>query len=79
MRWHPGGVSTSAPTSTYVLVVGIMVTFAAFGIVFSFDPPWYWFMIPLALAVPEVVILVRRWQARQRIRRELQAAVEELA
>lgn len=71
--------STSAPAATYVLVIGIMATFTSFGIVFSFTAPWYLFMIPVALAVPEIVILARRWQARQRMRRELQEAVQDLA
>jgi hypothetical protein len=71
-------VSTTAPASTYVLVIGIMATFSAFGIVLIFTPPWYFFMIPVALAVPEIVILLRRWQARLQMRRQLQAAMEEL-
>lgn len=78
-QWHAGGVSTTAPASTYILVIGIMATFWAFGIVLIFTPPWYYFMIPVALAIPELVILYRRWQARARMRRELQAAMEELS
>ncbi len=71
-------MSTTAPASTYILVVGIMATFSAFGIVLMFTPPWYFFMIPVALALPELVILFQRWQRRQKMRRELQAAMEEL-
>ena len=71
-------MSTTAPASTYVLVIGIMATFWAFGIVLIFTPPWYYYMIPIALFIPELVILVRRWQARQRMRRQLRAAMEEL-
>jgi len=71
-------VSTTAPASTYVLVVGIMAAFSAFGIVLIFTPPWYWFMIPVALALPVLVILLRRWQVRQQMRRELAEAMQQL-
>jgi len=71
-------VSTTAPASTYVLVCGIMAAFWAFGIVLIFTPPWYWYMIPVAIALPVVGILVRRWQVRHQMRRELQAAMQEL-
>lgn len=71
-------MSTTAPASTYVLVIGIMATFSAFGIVLIFTPPWYYYMIPVAIAIPELVILARRWQARQRMRRQLREAMEEL-
>lgn len=55
-----------------------MATFSAFGIVLIFTPPWYYYMIPVAIAIPELVILAQRWQARQRMRRALQAAMQEL-
>lgn len=76
--WHSGGVAEHAPASTYVLVVGVMATFAAFGIVLIFTPPWYWFLIPAALAIPEIVILAARWARRRRIKRELAGALSEL-
>ncbi len=66
---------TTAPPSTYILVVGIMATFASFGIVLIFTPPWYWFMIPVALALPEVVILLRRAAARHRLRQSLRESI----
>jgi hypothetical protein len=56
-----------------------MATFISFGIVFSFTAPWYWFLIPVALAIPEIVILSGRWRARQRMRRDLQQAVQDLS
>ncbi|HET8590510.1 MAG TPA: hypothetical protein VFM01_12825 [Nakamurella sp.] len=76
----PGSATpVTAPAATYVLVIGVMATFISFGIVFSFTAPWYWFLIPVALAIPEIVILSGRWRARQRMRRDLQQAVQDLS
>ncbi len=55
-----------------------MATVSSFGIVVIFTPPWYWYAIPAACAVPEIVILAQRWAKRRRLQRELQAALEEL-
>ncbi len=71
-------VASSAPASTYVLVVGIVATVSSFGIVAIFTPPWYWYSITLALALPEIVILAGRWARRRRMRAELRATLEEL-
>jgi membrane protein implicated in regulation of membrane protease activity len=71
-------VAERAPASTYVLVVGVMATFAAFGDVLIFTPPWYWYLIPAALAVPVIVILARRWLRRRRLKRELAGTLSEL-
>jgi membrane protein implicated in regulation of membrane protease activity len=67
-----------APASTYVLVVGVMATFAAFGIVLIFTPPWYWYLIPLAFATPVIVILARRWAKRRAMKRELASTLSGL-
>lgn len=69
---------TTAPASTYVLVLGMVATLWAFGIVVIFLPPWYWYLIPAVLAVPEIVILAQRWARRQRLKNELRATLEQL-
>lgn len=71
-------MATSAPASTYVLVVFMVATVSSFGIVTIFTPPLYWYSITLALALPEIVILARRWARRRRMRAELRATLEEL-
>lgn len=70
-EWQAGHVAEHAPASTYVLVVGVMATFSAFGIVLIFTPPWYFYLIPLALATPVIVILARRWVRHRAMKREL--------
>lgn len=78
LGWHAVRVSGSLPTSTYVLVIGIIATLSSFGIVVIFLPPWYWYMITVALAIPEIVILAERWIRRQRIKAEMRATLEQL-
>jgi hypothetical protein len=71
-------VTTSAPASTYVLVAGMLATLWSFGIVVIFTPPWFYYFIPVVLAIPELVILAHRYTVRRQMRRELQAAIEEV-
>jgi hypothetical protein len=71
-------VAENAPASTYALVVGVMATFCAFGTVLIFTPPWYWYLIPVALAIPVVVILARRWARRRQLKRDLAGTLSEL-
>ena len=70
-KWQAGTVAEHAPASTYVLVVGVMTTFASFGIVLIFTPPWYWYLIPVAFAMPVIAILARRWVRHRAMKREL--------
>lgn len=71
-------MTNTAPASTYVMVTGVMATLVSFGIVVIFQPAWYWYLIPVALAIPEIVILFRRWVRRRRIQAELRATIEQL-
>lgn len=71
-------VTTTAPASTYAMVIGVMATLVSFGVVVIFQPVWYWYMIPVVLAIPEIVILIQRWARRQRIRAEMRATIEQL-
>lgn len=71
-------MTTTAPASTYVMVTGVIATLVSFGIVVIFQPLWYWYLIPAALAIPEVVILIQRWRSRQRIKAEMRATIEQL-
>lgn len=64
-------VPTHAPAVTYVLVLDVMATFCAFGTVLIFTPPWYFYLIPVVLIIPTVVILSRRWIHRRRLKAEL--------
>jgi hypothetical protein len=60
------------------MVIGVMATLVSFGIVVIFQPTWSWYLIPVALAIPEVVILIQRWLRRQRIKAEMRATIEQL-
>jgi hypothetical protein len=60
------------------MVVGIVATLSSFGITVIFLPPWYWYLITVALAIPEVVVLVRRWVHRQHVKAEMRATIEQL-
>jgi hypothetical protein len=60
------------------MVTGVIATLVSFGIVVIFQPLWYWYLIPVALAIPEVVILIQRWRSRQRIKAEMRATIEQL-
>lgn len=71
-------VTTTAPASTYVLVIGVMATLVSFGIVAIFTPPLIWFLIPVAFAIPEVVILTQRYVRRQRAKAEMRSTIEQL-
>lgn len=72
------GVNRTAPASTYILVVGIVATFCAFGTVVIFLPPWEWYLIPVACALPVVTILALRWLKHRRMRSEMQATLAQL-
>jgi hypothetical protein len=71
-------VTATAPASTYALVIGVMATLVSFGVVVIFQPLWYWYLIPAALAIPVVVILTGRWLRRQRAKAEMRATIEQL-
>lgn len=71
-------MSPSAPASTYVLVASLVATFIAFGCVVIFLPAWQWYLIPAACALPAVLLLAVRYGRRQRIKREVRAAIAEL-
>jgi hypothetical protein len=77
-RWQAEQVTTTAPASTYALVIGVMATLVSFGVVVIFQPLWYWYLIPAALAIPVVVILTGRWLRRQRVKAEMRATIEQL-
>lgn len=76
--WHACRVATKPPASTFVLVIGIMATASSFGDVIIFTPRWYWYMIPVVIALPEVGILFHRWQRRRQLRRDLRTTLQEL-
>lgn len=71
-------MSTNAPASSYVIIVSIIATFCTFGWVVIFLPAWYWYLIPVACAVPALVVLAQRWIRRQRIKRDLRSTLAEL-
>jgi hypothetical protein len=77
-RWQAERVTATAPASTYALVIGVMATLVSFGVVVIFQPLWYWYLIPAALAIPVVVILTGRWLRRQRAKAEMRATIEQL-
>jgi hypothetical protein len=55
-----------------------MATFCSFGIVLIFTPPWYWYLIPTAFAIPVIVILAHRWAHRRALKRDLAGTLSEL-
>jgi hypothetical protein len=55
-----------------------MATLVSFGVVVIFQPLWYWYLIPVALAIPEMAILTQRWLRRQRVKAEMRATIEQL-
>lgn len=71
-------MSTNAPAATYVIVTSVIATFCAFGSVVIFLPAWEWYLIPVACAVPGLVVLAQRWARRRRLKRDVQSALADL-
>ncbi|MEO7126483.1 MAG: hypothetical protein ABI382_06450 [Nakamurella sp.] len=72
-------MTTTPPASTYVLLIGMMTTMVSFGVVIIFRSSLSWYlMIPVAFAIPEVVILIQRYLRRQRVKAEMRATIEQL-
>lgn len=71
-------MTTTAPASTYLMVIGVMATLVSFGVVVIFQPAAVWYLIPAVLAVPEIIILIQRWLRRQRIKTEMRETLEQL-
>ena len=73
-----GVAEEHAPATTYVLVSGVMAVFISFGIVFSLSLHWYYFLIPVVLAIPVLVILGARWSKRQQAKRAIAGSLDRL-
>ncbi|MET0865105.1 MAG: hypothetical protein ABWZ98_12290 [Nakamurella sp.] len=65
---------STVPASSNVMLVGTMLAFFSTCLVITFQAPLIWWLIPVALAVPVVVLATIRYRRHRRKRAALQGA-----
>ncbi len=71
-------LKSNVPLTTHILLVGVMLIFFIGATLITLQATWQWWVIPMVIAIPVIVILAQRWDRMQKARAARKAMEAEL-